>query len=66
MSQTQRRDEFDQYVDDLLASPDRAEELKRKLRRTFGDQATPAKRRAQIRLLTICSDAEALWDNVPL
>lgn len=66
MSQTQRRDEIDLFVDDLLANPDRAEELKGRLRRTFGEDATPEKRRAQLRLLTLCNDAEALWDNVPV
>jgi len=70
MSQTQRRDEIDLFVDDLLANPDRAEELKGKLRQAFGDaetgRMTPEKRRAQLRLLTLCNDAEALWDNVPL
>ena len=66
MGRTQRRDEIDLFVDDLLANPDRAEELKGKLRQTFGTEATPEKRRAQLRLLTLCNDAEALWDNVPL
>jgi hypothetical protein len=66
MSLTQRRDEIDLFVDDLLANPNRAEELKGKLRETFGDAATPEKRRAQLRLLTLCSDADGLWDNVPL
>lgn len=70
MSQPQRRDEIDLFVDDLLADPDRAEELKGKLRQTFGetatDRTTPEKRRAQLRLLTLCNDAESLWDNVPL
>ncbi len=66
MGQTQRRDEIDLFVDDLLSNPERAEELKGKLRRTFGDTATPEQRRAQLRLLTLCNDAEALWDNVPL
>ena len=53
MSQPQRRDEIDLFVDDLLANPDRAEELKGKLRQTFGetatDRTTPEKRRAQLR-----------------
>ena len=67
MSQPQRRDEIDLFVDDLLANPHRAEELKGMLRQTFGDRrTTPEKRRAQLRLLTLCNDAEALWDNVPL
>ncbi|MEI2807580.1 hypothetical protein [Albidovulum sp.] len=66
MGQTQRRDEIDLFVDDLLANPERAEELKGKLRETFGDKATPEQRRAQLRLLTLCNDADALWDNVPL
>lgn len=66
MGQTQRRDEIDRFVDDLLADPLRADELKGRLRQTFGDRATPEQRRAQLRLLTLCNDAEALWDNVPL
>ncbi len=66
MGQTQRRDEIDRFVDDLLADPQRADELKGRLRQTFGERATPEQRRAQLRLLTLCNDAEALWDNVPL
>lgn len=70
MSQPQRRDEIDLFVDDLLANPDRAEELKGKLRQTFGDadadRVAPEKRRAQLRLLTLCNDAEGFWDNVPV
>lgn len=66
MGQTQRRDEIDRFVDDLLSDPERADELKGRLRQTFGEKATPEQRRAQLRLLTLCNDAEALWDNVPL
>lgn len=67
MNQTQRRDEIDLFVDDLLANPDRAEELKSKLRQTFGEgTATPDQRRAQLRLLTLCGDADGEWNNVPL
>ena len=66
MSQTQRRDEIDLFVDNLLANPDSAEELKGRLRQTFGETATPEKRRAQLRLLTLCNDADNFWDNVPL
>ncbi|WP_347310870.1 hypothetical protein [Defluviimonas sp. SAOS-178_SWC] len=66
MSQTQRRDEIDLFVDDLLANPERAEELKGQLRHKFGDAVSPEQRRAQLRLLTLCNDAEAMWDNVPV
>jgi len=67
MNQTQRRDELDMFVEDLLANPERAEEIKSKLRETFGDTATtPEQRRAQLRLLTLCNDADGEWNNVPL
>ena len=69
MNQMQRRDEIDLFVDDLLANPGRANELKSKLRETFGDTVTsPKQRRAQLRLLTLCSDAGAgdEWNNVPV
>lgn len=67
MNQTQRRDEIDLFVDDLLANPARAEELKSKLRRTFGDApSSPEQRRAQLRLLTLCGDADGEWNNVPI
>lgn len=66
MSQTLRRDEIDLFVDDLLANPERAEELKGRLRDSFGKAMTPEQRRAQLRLLTLCGDAEGMWDNVPV
>lgn len=66
MNQTERRDEIDLFVDDLLANPERAEELKGQLRHKFGETLTPKQRRAQLRLLTLCGDAEGMWDNVPV
>ncbi|WP_415183176.1 hypothetical protein [Phaeovulum sp.] len=66
MSQTNRRDEIDLFVDDLLANPARAEELKSKLRYSLGDPEAPAQRRARRHLITVCGDAESLWDNMPV
>lgn len=66
MNQVDRRDEIDLFVDQLLADPARAEELKGKLRDRLGGPETPARRRARLRLIPVCGDAEGLWNNVPV
>lgn len=64
MSQAKRRDEIDVIVDDILARPDRAEELKRLLRDRLGQPANVQK--ARFRVVASNSDPDSLWDNVPV
>ncbi len=58
----ERRDEIDHIVDDLLADPSRAAEAKRQLRRAL-EAGSP-----DLRLVPTHrgSDADDLWDNVPV
>jgi hypothetical protein len=64
MSQAHRRDDIDMIVDDILARPERAEELKRILRDRLG---TPANsRKAQFKVVVSNDDPDSLWDNVPV
>ena len=51
MSQAKRRDDIDMIVDDILARPDRAEELKRMLRDRLGVPANQSARRASLRVV---------------
>ena len=67
MSQAKRRDDIDAFVDDLLAMPDRAEELKRMLRDRLGAPMSTTERRAHLRVVHHTeSDPDSLWDNVPV
>jgi len=66
MNHMPRRDEIDRIVDDILANPARAEELKGRLRNSvprpvMDDRVPghPAHRRA-------LADLDDLWDNVPV
>lgn len=67
MSQAKRRDEIDVFVEDLLARPERAEELKRVLRGRLGTPVSTTQRRAHLRVVdTSGSDPDSLWDNMPV
>jgi len=64
MNHVPRRDEIDIIVDDILANPARAEELKGRLRHRLpredrGAVGHVAHRRA-------LADIDDLWDNVPV
>ncbi|MDW4549955.1 hypothetical protein R5H32_11375 [Defluviimonas sp. D31] len=64
MSQAKRRDEIDLIVDDILAKPERAEELKRLLRDRLG---APAEiRQSRLRVVVSNDDPDSLWDNMPI
>ena len=63
MSQSQPRDEIDLFVDKLLAHPEKAEAVKLRLQDRFGDSVANGDMRAALRLMTLCGDAEGLWDN---
>ncbi len=67
MSQAKRRDDIDVFVDDLLATPDRAEELKRILRDQLGAPLSDTGRRAHLKVVRDAkNDPDSLWDNVPV
>lgn len=66
MNQAKRRDEIDVIVDDLLASPERAEELKVRLRDRLGAQGWESGRFARLRVVSNADDPDSLWDNVPV
>ncbi|GAB4389516.1 MAG: hypothetical protein Kow0045_25650 [Albidovulum sp.] len=59
-------DEIDRVVDDLLENPDRADELKSRLRRFLDDAKSDRERRNRAKLMALCNDADSLWDNVPV
>ncbi len=66
MSQAKRRDEIDVIVDDIIAKPERAEELKRLLRDRCMAPVAAAGRRAHLTVVHPGSDPDSLWDNVPI
>ncbi len=67
MNQAKRHDDIDVFVEDLLARPDRAEELKRMLRDRLGAPLEKSERRAHLRVVReTASDPDSLWDNVPV
>ncbi|MCV2871671.1 hypothetical protein OEZ71_05130 [Defluviimonas sp. WL0050] len=67
MSQAKRRDDIDLFVDDLLARPERAEELKRMLRDRLGAPIPPFGRRPHLKVVSeTANDPDSLWDNVPV
>lgn len=67
MSQAKRRDDIDLFVEDLLARPERAEELKRALRDRLGAPVPATGRRSHLRVVSdTASDPDSLWDNVPV
>ncbi|MGB3316316.1 MAG: hypothetical protein WBB85_18095 [Albidovulum sp.] len=67
MSQAKRHDDIDVFVEDLLARPDRAEELKRMLRDRLGAPLSTPARRAHLKVVVdTASDPDSLWDNVPV
>lgn len=67
MSQAKLRDEIDMILDDLLARPDRAEELKRKLRDTLETTGFRRTRHAHLKVVTdSVNDPDSLWDNMPV
>lgn len=67
MSQAKRRDDIDLFVEDLLARPDRAEELKRMLRDRLGAPMTTNGRRTHLKVVSeTTNDPDSLWDNVPI
>lgn len=65
-SEARRRDEIDAIVDDILAAPERAEELKRLLRARLARLET-AHGRPRLRLVKDDrGDPDTFWDNVPV
>lgn len=57
------RDEIDIIVDDILANPTRAEELKGRLRHRLPAEPRATGHLAHRRAL---ADLDDLWDNVPV
>ncbi|MEZ5779001.1 MAG: hypothetical protein R3E44_11635 [Paracoccaceae bacterium] len=66
MNQMLNRDEIDTVVERLLAQPELAREIQERLNMEPARKDTAAQRRARMRLLTLCGDAESFWDNVPV
>lgn len=66
MQQLKPRDDIDAVVENLMLNPQLAETLRHRLNQRANEGETLQQRRARLRLLTVCSDAESLWDNVPV
>jgi hypothetical protein len=61
---SKNRDDIDVIVDRILASPDRADELKATLRNRMGITRSGYSDKGPSRFAP--NDAESLWDNVPV
>ncbi|MGB3177927.1 MAG: hypothetical protein WBC68_16605 [Albidovulum sp.] len=66
MTQAKRRDEIDMIVDDILASPERVEEWKARLRDRLDSSSKPTRPATTLKIVHSAEDPESLWDNLPV
>lgn len=67
MNHMPRRDDIDKIVDDILANPARAEELKGRLRnRVLPRLAMDDRMQGHVAHRRALADLDDFWDNVPV
>jgi hypothetical protein len=66
MHQANIRDRTFSELSDITSGPDREKSADAQRHGNRNADETPQQRRARLRLLAICNDAEAYWDNVPV